>query len=122
MAAGIATLTELRKPGKYTLFEHKGQLLVDGITKAIYDAQIPVQIVRFGAMFCLYFNSEPVTNYTQAKRSDTARFAHYFWDMLAQGIYLPPSQYESCFISLALEDTMLEETIQAVDHALRQKV
>ncbi|HZR44387.1 MAG TPA: aspartate aminotransferase family protein, partial [Ktedonobacteraceae bacterium] len=49
-----------------------------------------------------------------AKRSDTTRFARYFWDMLARGIYLPPSQFEACFISLALEDAMIEETIDAI--------
>jgi len=59
-----------------------------------------------------------VTNYTQAKQSDVQRFARYFWAMLQQGIYLPPSQYEACFISLALSDEQIEETISAAAHAL----
>ena len=118
MAAGIATLTELRKPGQYAQLEHKSQLLAEGISKAVHDTNTEAQIVRIGAMFCLYFNHEPVTNYTLAKRSNTAHFAQYFWKMLAHGIYLPPSQFESCFISLALEDSMLEETAKAVKEIL----
>ncbi|GER91453.1 glutamate-1-semialdehyde 2,1-aminomutase [Dictyobacter vulcani] len=118
MAAGIATLNELRKPGQYQELERKGQLLEEGFTKALQDHQIEASFVRIGAMFCLYFNREPVVNYTVAKRSDTALFARYFWSMLEKGIYLPPSQFESCFISLALEDAMLEETVRAASASL----
>ncbi|GCE28358.1 glutamate-1-semialdehyde 2,1-aminomutase [Dictyobacter alpinus] len=118
MAAGIATLTELRKPGQYQELERKGQVLEEGFTKALQDHHIQASFVRIGAMFCLYFNAEPVVNYTVAKHSDTARFAQYFWNMLEHGIYLPPSQFESCFISLALEDAMLEETIRAASTCL----
>jgi glutamate-1-semialdehyde 2,1-aminomutase len=114
MAAGIATLTELRKPGQYELLERKGQFLEDGITKALQDNHIEAQFTRIGAMFCLYFNGESVKNYEIAKRSNTQLFARYFWQMLERGIYLPPSQFESCFVSLALDDAMLEETVRAV--------
>lgn len=114
MAAGIATLHELRKPGQYAALEHKSQKLAEGIGRALHDSRTEAQLQRIGAMFCLYFSKEPVTDYAGAKRSDTARFARYFWDMLARGIYLPPSQFEACFISLALEDALLEETIAAV--------
>jgi glutamate-1-semialdehyde 2,1-aminomutase len=120
MAAGIATLTELRKPGQYAQLEHKSQVLADGLSKAVHDSHTEAQVVRIGAMFCLYFHNEPVTNYTIAKRSNTARFAQYFWQMLARGVYLPPSQFESCFISLALDDAMLAETANAAKEVLRQ--
>ena len=69
-------------------------------------------------MFCLYFTGKPVTDYASAKSSDTASYAQYFWNMLARGIYLPPSQFEACFISLALDDEMIEETIESVGLAL----
>ncbi len=120
MAAGIATVTELRKPGQYEQLEHKSQVLADGLSRAVHDSHIDAQVVRIGAMFCLYFYKEPVTNYTLAKRSDTARFARYFWQMLARGVYLPPSQFESCFISLALDDAMLAETVKAASEVLKQ--
>ncbi|BCL79837.1 glutamate-1-semialdehyde 2,1-aminomutase [Ktedonobacteria bacterium brp13] len=118
MAAGIATLRELRKPEQYAILERKGQLIEDGLNKVLRDSHISGQLQRVGAMFCLYFNEQPVTNYTQAKQSDVQRFARYFWAMLQQGIYLPPSQYEACFISLALSDEQIEETISAAAHAL----
>jgi glutamate-1-semialdehyde 2,1-aminomutase len=71
-------------------------------------------------MFCLYFTSEPVPNYIAAKKANTERFARYFWAMLERGIYLPPSQFEANFISLALDDAMIEETIQAATEVLKQ--
>jgi glutamate-1-semialdehyde 2,1-aminomutase len=120
MAAGIATLTELCKPGQYEKLEQKSQKLEEGFSRALRDTGTSAQFVRIGAMFCLYFNPSPVLNYEDAKRSDTQRFARYFWSMLAQGVYLPPSQFEACFISLALDDALLDETIQAVELALRE--
>ena len=120
MAAGIATLTELRKPGQYEKLEQKGQLLSDGISQAIHESRVKAQLVRIGALFCLFFTTQPVVDYASAKTSDTARFARFFWSMLKQGVYLPPSQFESCFISLALEDEMIEETVQAARVALRE--
>ncbi len=120
MAAGIATLTELRKPGQYEKLEQKGQLLSDGISQAIHESRVKAQLVRIGALFCLFFTTQLVVDYTSAKTSDTARFARFFWSMLKQGVYLPPSQFEGCFISLALEDEMIEETVQAARVALRE--
>ncbi len=118
MAAGIATLTELRKPGQYEKLEHSSQTLIEGISKAIRDTQTEAYFERIGAMFCLYFNGEPVRDYAVAKRSNTARFAQYFWEMLARGIYLPPSQFAACFISLALDDAMIGETVEAIADVL----
>ena len=122
MAAGIATLTELRKPGQYAELERKSQLLGNGIAQAIRETGTPAQLIRIGAMFCLYFTQEPVTDYVTAKRSDTLRFARFFWNMLARGIYLPPSQFEACFISLALDNEMIDETIKNVELALLESL
>ncbi|MDQ2887028.1 MAG: glutamate-1-semialdehyde 2,1-aminomutase [Chloroflexota bacterium] len=118
MAAGIATLTEMRKPGQYEKLEHNSQLLAEGISKAIRDTRTEAYVERIGAMFCLYFNGESVRDYAAAKRSNTARFAQYFWEMLARNVYLPPSQFEACFISLALDDAMIGETVSAVTAVL----
>lgn len=120
MAAGIATLTELRKPGQYEKLEQKGQLLSDGISQAIHESRVKAQLVRIGALFCLFFTAQLVVDYASAKTSDTARFARFFWSMLKQRVYLPPSQFEGCFISLALEDEMIEETVEAARVALRE--
>lgn len=123
MAAGIATLTEMRKPGQYEELERKSQLLGDGFERVIRETGLALQFARIGAMFCLYFTELPVTDYASAKLSDMASFARYFWNMLARGIYLPPSQFEACFISLAFDDKMIEETVESAKLALlREKL
>jgi glutamate-1-semialdehyde 2,1-aminomutase len=121
MAAGIATLTELRKPGQYEALERKTQILSEGLQKAIHDSGIAGHVQSITGLACLFFTKEPVRDYDSAKPSDTTRFARYFWSMLAHGIYLPPSQFEAYFVSLALEDTMIEETVQAVTAVLQQE-
>jgi glutamate-1-semialdehyde 2,1-aminomutase len=118
MAAGIATLNELRRPGRYAELERKATLLADGLALVLQQAQVPAQLVRLGSLFTIFFTTCPVANYADARTSDTRRFTRFFWNMLHQGIYLPPSQFETCFVSLALEDSMLEETVQAARAAL----
>jgi glutamate-1-semialdehyde 2,1-aminomutase len=118
MAAGIATLQELRRPGQYEKLERKGQLLSEGIEQVLLETEGAVQFVRIGGIFCLFFTAQPAIDYASAKTADTQRFARFFWRMLEHGVYLPPSQFEGCFISLALEDEMIEETLKAVKLAL----
>ena len=120
MAAGIATLAELRKPGQYEQLERKRQMLSDGFEREMHESGFGLRFVSIGAMFCLYFTPQPVTDYAEAKTSNTAQFARYFWSMLQQGIYLPPSQFEACFISLALTDEMIEQTVQCAGRALNE--
>jgi glutamate-1-semialdehyde 2,1-aminomutase len=122
MAAGIATLEELRKPGRYVELERKGQLLSDGIERVLHEIGDTIQFVRIGAIFCLFFTAKQVIDYNSAKTSDTPCFARFFWSMLKRGVYLPPSQFEGCFISLALEDKMIDETVEAVKLALRESL
>ncbi|MEO7021417.1 MAG: glutamate-1-semialdehyde 2,1-aminomutase [Ktedonobacteraceae bacterium] len=121
MAAGIATLTELRKPGQYAKLERTSQLLGDGLAQAIQQSGVPAQLQRMGGLFTIFFATQPVYNYADAKTSDTQRFAHFFWSMLRQGIYLPPSQFEACFVSLAFDDTMVEETVKCARIALEEQ-
>src|SRR5437764_489165 len=118
MAAGIATLKALQQPGQYERIEHLSQLLHAGIEQALREARIIAQCVSIGALFCLYFTEHPVTNYASAKTADTERFARFFWRMLSQGVYLPPSQFEAWFISLALNEAMIEQTIKSAKLAL----
>ena len=122
MAAGIATLEELRKPGRYEELERKGQLLSSSIHQVLQLTDNSLQFVRIGAIFCLFFTAERVVNYSSAKTSNTQRYARFFWGMLKRGVYMPPSQFESCFISLALEDKMIYETIEAVELALKESL
>jgi len=120
MAAGIATLQELRKPGQYDELERKGRLLSEGMERALHEIAEEIQFVRIGGIFCLFFTARPVIDYASAKAADAQHFARFFWRMLDRGVYFPPSQFEVCFISLALEDGMIEETVEAVKYALRE--
>ena len=120
MAAGITTLQELRKPGQYEKLERKGQLLSEGIEQVLLETDGAVQFVSIGGIFCLFFTTQHVIDYASAKTADTQCFARFFWRLLERGVYLPPSQFEGCFISLALEDEMIEETVKAVKAALQE--
>src|SRR5438309_1960899 len=75
MAAGIATLEELRKPGRYVELERKGQLLSSGIERLLHELGGALHYARAGTIFCLYFTAEHVIDYPSAKTSDTRRFA-----------------------------------------------
>jgi glutamate-1-semialdehyde 2,1-aminomutase len=118
MAAGIATLSELRRPGVYAELERKTQLLVTGLQRILDASGMPAQLPSITGLFTLFFAEKPVHNFADAKTSDTQLFARYFWNMIQQGVYLPPAQFEACFISLALDDTMVQETISSAERAL----
>jgi glutamate-1-semialdehyde 2,1-aminomutase len=118
MAAGIATLSELRRPGVYAELERKTQLLVTGLQRILDASGIPAQLPSITGLLTLFFAEKPVHNFADAKTSDTQLFARYFWNMIQQGVYLPPAQFEACFISLALDDTMVQETISSAERAL----
>ena len=122
MAAGIATLTELRKPGTYEQLDHKGRLLADGVSEILKEIGGPLDFQSIGSMFCLFFAPQHVTDYATAKTSETQRYARYFWRMLDRGIYLPPSQFETCFISLAMTDEMIEETVKSIRSVLHEMI
>jgi glutamate-1-semialdehyde 2,1-aminomutase len=118
MAAGIATLKELRDSPPYECLEQLGQMLAEGLTQAATAAGVPHQLARVGSMWTLFFTAEPVADYEGAKRSDTARFARFFWAMLDQGIYLPCSQFEAAFLSAAHTAEHVRQTLEAAQRAL----
>jgi glutamate-1-semialdehyde 2,1-aminomutase len=117
-AAGIATLRALRDDPPYERLEQLAARLETGLRDAATAAGIPHQIARVGSMLTLFFNAEPVTDWETASRSDTARFARYFWKMLDRGIYLPCSQYEALFVSAAHTAADVDATIAAAREAL----
>ena len=122
MAAGIATLTELRKPGIYEQLEHRNSLLTEGVSQTLKEVGGPLDFQSLGSMFCLFFAPQHVTDYATAKTSETKRYAQYFWRMLDRGLYLPPSQFETCFISLAMSDEMIEETVKQIRAVLHEMI
>jgi glutamate-1-semialdehyde 2,1-aminomutase len=122
MVAGIATLKALKKPGTYRKLESLATVLVQGLRKAAERADCPVQINQVGSMFTVFFTSTPVTDFRAAKTSDTDRFSRFFNAMLERGIYLAPSQFEACFVSLAHTRRDANATIRAAQEAFRRAV
>jgi glutamate-1-semialdehyde 2,1-aminomutase len=102
VAAGIATLKVLQQPGVYAVLEEQGSWLAAELSRAATRLGAPLTINRVGSMLTLFFNDgSPVTNLEEAKRCDLDRFRSFFQGMLAAGVYLPPSQFEAFFVSLA---------------------
>lgn len=119
MAAGIETLEIIDEtPEFYDRLEEKGKYLADGIEHAFNDAGRKYTLNRVGSMFTLFFNESAVTDFDSAKTADTTMFASFFRSMLANGIYLPPSQFESAFVSAVHDNADLNETLSAITRSL----
>jgi glutamate-1-semialdehyde 2,1-aminomutase len=120
LAAGLATLDILGRPGTYEHLEKLGARLEAGLVAAAGEAGVPAQLNRVGAMFTSFFSAEPVVDYASAKKSDTQRFGRFFRGMLARGIYLAPSQFEAAFLSLAHTEADIDAAIAAARAALAE--
>jgi glutamate-1-semialdehyde 2,1-aminomutase len=111
MAAGIAALNELQGSDAYRRLEVLGAQLETGMREAAKAAGVPVQFNRCGSMFCGYFTDAPVHNLDDAMKSDRERFAKFFHGMLAEGVYLAPSQFEAGFLSTAHTPADIDRTV-----------
>jgi glutamate-1-semialdehyde 2,1-aminomutase len=120
MAAGIATLCEIRRPGFYEKLEEKSAGLEEGLRTAAEKAQAKVQLNRVGSMLGLFFSTEPVVNYSEAKSSDTIAYKIFFNLMLEQGVYLPPSPFETIFLSAAHSRSDIKGTANAATIAFQR--
>ena len=117
MTAGIATLDVLKSKKIYQDLEKKTSYLTEKILEIAEEKFIPVSINRATGMFTLFFAEGPVTDYRTAKMSNTKRFSQFFIEMMNEGIYLPPSQFEAWFISISHSLSDLDKTIEACDKA-----
>lgn len=116
MAAGYATLSQLT-PDTYANFIKKADKLELGLRTAAEKYEIPHTINRAGSMIGLFFTNEDVINYDQARTSNLDFFASYYREMALQGVFLPPSQFEGLFLSTALTDEDIDQTIAAAEKA-----
>jgi glutamate-1-semialdehyde 2,1-aminomutase len=119
MAAGLAMLTELGKPGVYEALEEKSAELADRLAESAAAGTIATCQNRVGSMMTLFFTAGPVTDFESAKASDTGRYAEYFKHMLENGVYLAPSQFEAAFVSLAHNEDNLARTAASAAAFLR---
>lgn len=121
MTAGLCLLRTLREnPSIYNELEQKGAYLEAGLRKVLSEARVPFVINRMGSMISVHFSIKPVNNFDDASTADNALFNRFFHAMLSRGIYLPPSAYESWFLSNALTTEDLDKTISAARESLKE--
>ena len=113
VAAGLQTLDLLARPGTYERLEQLGARLEDGLRAACAGYPKPTCLNRIGSMWTLFFGVDRVHDAAGARRSNTEAYARWFRGMLERGVYLPPSQFEAAFISLAHSDADIDQTVQA---------
>ena len=120
MAAGITTLCELkanRKPYYQQLDERSGKL-VSGVLQAAEEAGVAMTANRVGSMFTFFFTDKQVTNWESAATCDTTKFGRFHGALLDAGVWLPPSQFEAAFLSVAHTLGHIDDTIAAAREAL----
>jgi glutamate-1-semialdehyde 2,1-aminomutase len=118
-AAGLATLA-LLDGDAYARLDAVSAALADGLRSAAAAAGVPVHLSRTTGLLTLFFHDGPVHDYEDAKAADADRFAAFCRAMLDRGVYLPPSQFEAWFPSLAHTDDQIERTLAAAAEALRE--
>jgi glutamate-1-semialdehyde 2,1-aminomutase len=119
MAAGLAMLTELNnRPEIFDSLNQKTTYLHQGMESVLKKEGIPYQINRVGSMISLHFSETPVTDFDSAVLGNNDQFKSYFHGMLDQGIYLPPSAFESYFLNDAISYADLDTTIEALKKVL----
>jgi glutamate-1-semialdehyde 2,1-aminomutase len=118
VSAGLETLKVLSRPGTYERLETSGERLEAGLRAALRDAGRRGSINRAGSLLTLFVGIDRVSEAEEARRSDAAAFSKFFHAMLERGIYLPPSQFEALFVSLAHSDDDIDATIKAAREAL----
>ncbi len=119
MAAGLWTLQEL-SPGLYKHLAGLGARLAAGLADAARSANVPLQVNGFGSLLTPFFTTRPVRDYESALSSDTAAYGRFFRAMLAEGIYIPPSQFEAWFLSGAHTTRAVDKTIAAARKAFKE--
>jgi glutamate-1-semialdehyde 2,1-aminomutase len=120
MAAGVTTLKILKENVDYGKIDRKTGFLCDEMKKLFDQKGIPVSINRVGSMFTIFFTENEVFDFETAGKSDTALFARYFREMLANMINIAPSQFEASFLSFAHTDEDIEKTLSACAAALEK--
>jgi glutamate-1-semialdehyde 2,1-aminomutase len=118
MAAGIAALKLLEELNPYPRLEILGRQVQGALLAAAREKGLPLQVPQVGSMFAVFFNPNPVRDYATALRSDTKLFAQFFHGCLDRGVYLPPSAFETAFLSTAHEGAAINRACQVMTEAI----
>jgi glutamate-1-semialdehyde 2,1-aminomutase len=116
--AGLETLKILARPGTYERLEALSARLGTGLSDALGASGLRGCVNRVGSLLTMFIGPEAVSDAEQARSADTARFARFFHAMLERGIYLPPSQFEALFVSLAHSEADIDRTVAAARESL----
>lgn len=120
MAAGIATLKVLQKPGFYITLEEKAKRLREGMFSILKELDLNYTLNACGSMMCLFFTEQEVIDFQSASTSKTELYSKYFWKMLERGVYLAPSQFEAAFLSIAHTTEDIDFTLEAAEKSLKE--
>ena len=120
MAAGIATLSELKKQNPYDKFNEVAAILEVILLEKAKKYGVDLVVNRFGSMINPFFTNKEITNFADAQTSDTKKFSVFFWEMIKNGVFIPPSQFEAWFLSSALTEKDIEKTTKAIDLAMEK--
>jgi glutamate-1-semialdehyde 2,1-aminomutase len=118
MAGGISTLTELKRQNPYTQFNETACALENILLETAKKYNVDLVVNRFGSMMNPFFTKGVVTNFEEAQTSDTKKFAIFFWEMIKNGVFLPPSQFEAWFLSSAISEKDIKKITAAVDKGM----
>ena len=122
MAAGLAQLGYLKEhPEVYEHLDILGNKLFGGIQRLAQRYRQAMSVNAIGSLGCAFFTAQRVTDYTQAKQSDTVKFADYFRYLLAKGIYVAPSQFEAMFLCAAHTEKDIDCTLAAIEEYFNRK-
>jgi len=120
MAAGLALVKELRKPGFYEELEEKSEWFAAGLQRIAQKAPFPTTLNRIGSMMTCFFTEGPVTDFASAMTADTEKYGLHFRQMLASGIWLAPSQFEAAFVSAAHDRAQLEKALNMTESSFKK--
>ncbi|MGB9936838.1 MAG: glutamate-1-semialdehyde 2,1-aminomutase [Methanobacterium sp.] len=118
VTAGLAMLNQLDS-SFYTKQNENGNFLRSGLKEILEDNGLNFNVEGLSSMFQVYFTDSEVLDYSSAKSADTEKFNLYFHELLKKGVFIPPSQFECCFLSLAHSKEDIERTIESIDSALK---
>jgi glutamate-1-semialdehyde 2,1-aminomutase len=118
-AAGAATLEILRRSPPYAQLETLSARLATGLDRAATSAGVPHVTQRVGSMLTLFFHPGPIHGWRDAADCDTRAYGRYFWGLIDRGVYMPCSQFEALFVSIAHTEAEIDQTIAAAEESLR---
>ena len=124
MASGIATLKELKKQNPFDTFNKVARKIETILKEAAKVNNVALQVNRFGSMINPFFSKNTIVDFKTAQTSDTKKFKTFFWSMVRNGVFLPPSQFEAWFLSTALSNKdlkIIEKAIYAAMQAINQR-